>query len=715
MDSAGTTSATKPSGELSEQEKYHIERLQKELEECHEDDREAKGRILQAVAVLVTVLTVVYALVVAVGPESETPLSMKAVLCICLVVTVAAEIACLCYIVSIGVVQIVRSLYMGEVEKTLVSYDSVPEKDGGSAVGWLELCGTVNTLNPSRIYHRITAVHLTSTFGAMFGVTAVCLAFFVLFGFSLGNHGNLVFLAALVVIPFFVFMFWVLYSIAFRSDGLIADMRKVVRDNRTYESLEPFGGANTREVLERVYRIRCKRQMSKANIRWFIRYAVFPRLQDEPKGLFMLVGYAAAYGWLVVHEHHALNPIGFVCQLFYVWFVLDFLVFQVRYQINDIRGKEEDRQNPAKWRRHRLHSLLGDRNAPVRMSALVAGYRLLLACACMIANFLHMGIPIFLSTLAIALLAFLYEWLRTTESKRYNNWCTVRDASRAATASSRDEKYRSMLRPTLMKLVMSMGYVARFFYGAVCCVFCLQGQLYFSRPETILPAILDAWGAFWVFAENLGSIALAISLFGYAVASMIWSLEGASVIVQNAEDRYPKAHTVASARRLGALVWEARPIARARSLKYPWVSCMFAAVALLTAFALRRTAHTDGYAFYEAGACSLLLVLWYASLVTEGSFASVMRAARLLAAIICCSLLGELACAAFGDGAGASCVYLAFVSLAVGLAMLAVYGILIRSSYAMLNRFPSYQCEVALRASKRFVDKLFGTTSGDET
>ena len=699
---------------FSDQEKYHIERLQKELEQCHEDDREAKGRILQAVGVMVAVLTVVYALVVAVGPGPASPIPMKAMLCICLVLTVAAEISCLCYIVSIGVVQIVRSLYMAEVERALVAYDAIPDEDGASALGWLEICSAVNTLNPGYIYHRIAAVHLTSTLGAMFGVTIVCLAFFVLFGFSLGNHGNLVFLAALVVIPFFVFVLWVLYSIAFQSDDLIAEIRQIVRDTRMVEFLEPFTSASALEILGRVCHISYDRRNSKANIRWFIRYAVFPRLQDEPKGLFMLAGYAVAYGWFVAQGLHGFNLLELLLQFVYLWFVLDFLVFQVRYQINDIRGRDEDRQNPAKWRRHRLHSLLGDRDAPVRMSALVAGYRLLLAFACMLANFLHMGIPIFLSTAMIALLAFLYEWLRTVESVRYNNWRIVNDYAHAGIRGGGESAYRSVLRPTLMKLVMSVGYVARFFYGAICCVFCLQGRVSFADPETLLPSAFDALGTFAVFAQCVGAIALAILLFGYAVASMIWSLEGASVIVQNTEKRYPKAHTVASARRLGSLVWETRPIARARSLRHPWVTCIFVAIVLLDVFALRRTVETSGFTFYEVGACSLLLVFWYASLVAEGSFASVLRAARFLMMVVCYCLLGELAFASFGAENGVLCTYLALVSLATGLVMLVVYGILIRSSYAMLNRFPAYQFEVAFRGGKRFLDKLFGITKGGE-
>lgn len=702
-----TTTNTGSSRTCSDEDRFHIDRLQRELEQCHEDDREAKGRILQAVAVMVAVLAISYALVVAVGPADDAAIAMQATLAICLILTAAAEIACLCYIVSIGVVQIVRSLYMGEVERLLCKYDSVPDRDGGSAMGWLEICGAVNTLNPRQIYHRISAIHFTSTLGAMFGVTVVCLAFLLLFGFSLGNHGNLVFLAALVIIPFFVFMLWVLYSVAFRSDGLLSEVRKVVRDSRTSELYEPLTSKSALKILGRVYHIKHERKSNNANIKWFIRYAVFPRLQDEPKGLFMLAGYVIAYGWFVVRLKRFPNLLELVFQLIYLWFVLDFLVFQVRYQINDIRGRDEDRENPAKWRRHRLHSLLGDKDAPVRMSALVAGYRSLIALACMIANYLHMGIPIALSTLVIALLAIIYECLRTAESKCYQNWRFVHSFSLQAMRASQGAEYRSIVRPVLMKAVMSLGYAARFFYGVICCVFCLQGQVRFSNPSTLLPSICDALHLFATIVDDVGGIAAAIILFGYAVASMIWSLEGASVIQQNSEGRYPKAHTVASAKRLGPLVWETRPIARARSLKYPWVSCMFLAVVLLVFISLTRAVQTDALTFCEVGACSLLLLSWYASLSVEGAFASVLRAARLLVAILYCSLMCELVPVVFGAFDCSPCVYLAFASLLVGFAMLAAYGFLVRSSYAMLNRFPSYQFERAFGAGKRFIGTLF--------
>ncbi|MGW5052081.1 hypothetical protein [Actinokineospora sp. NPDC004072] len=138
-------------------------------------------------------------------------------------------------------------------------------------------------------------------------------------------------------------------------------------------------------------------------------YLLLPRPADLVKWLFVPI--AAVVGVL----HGAADPATRVPLPWAVatWLVFEYLVYQARYQWNDIRGVGDDMAHPAAAARSRLPA--GDRGprAAVLISAVVALVRLALAAvfALVIAppQVAHL---LALAAAAVWALAAVYEWLR---------------------------------------------------------------------------------------------------------------------------------------------------------------------------------------------------------------------------------------------------------------------------------------------------------------
>ena len=95
-----------------------------------------------------------------------------------------------------------------------------------------------------------------------------------------------------------------------------------------------------------------------------------------------------------------------------IWFIFEFLIYQARYQFNDIRGAIYDRKHPDRARRGRLppgKDAEQDR-AYVLASRCIAGARLLLA---LVVGFtFHIFLIVALLLLIVVFLGFGYEWVK---------------------------------------------------------------------------------------------------------------------------------------------------------------------------------------------------------------------------------------------------------------------------------------------------------------
>lgn len=124
-----------------------------------------------------------------------------------------------------------------------------------------------------------------------------------------------------------------------------------------------------------------------------------------------------------------------------IWFIFEFLIYQARYQWNDLRGIAYDRNHPDQARRGRLPPGKDQRQERMYIlaSRCVAGARLL--AAIVLGFTFHLVFVVLLLLLVVLFLSFSYEWVKVRRG---------RPSARA-----------------IMWLVVGVGYVARGSMGLI--------------------------------------------------------------------------------------------------------------------------------------------------------------------------------------------------------------------------------------------------------
>jgi hypothetical protein len=269
------------------------------------------------------------------------------------------------------------------------------------------------------------------------------------------------------------------------------------------------------------------------------------------------------------------------------WVALELLIYQARYQWNDIRGFAADQRHPDAARRGRLPGPLSRHRRNTAASAAVAGARLaLVALLALALPSLRLGSMLAGLTLAVFGIAALYEWMRSL-----------------ATGSDRRP---AAPRPGLVALwfVVGGGYAVRGVAGLA------LGYDLRSRPLTAAAALTTMWS------------------FGVAFVTTRWALESLAfarrrddgTIAWEAADGLAREHSLALARWLPAAApggtekiggegrlddW--RALRSGISLTAPWnvAAIVAAAAAALTGRLLAGPA--DPLEALLAAACGALL------------------------------------------------------------------------------------------------------------
>jgi hypothetical protein len=233
-----------------------------------------------------------------------------------------------------------------------------------------------------------------------------------------------------------------------------------------------------------------------------------------------------------------------------IWVALELLIYQARYQWNDIRGFEADQRHPDRVARGRLPGPISRGRQHVSASALVAVGRLGLAALLVLAApTLGLGWPLFWLTLAVFAIAALYEFFRS----RATGW---------------SEKVPPPLTADIVALwaVVGGGYAVRGFSGLA------LGVDGFDRPWLPLLAVV----AFWSFGIAFVTSRWALEALAFARLDdrgrLTWQIEAG----QAREHTLALAHWLptpgteaTSGRTDGSLVnW--RPLAGPVSMLAPW-------------------------------------------------------------------------------------------------------------------------------------------------
>ncbi|WP_445170189.1 hypothetical protein ACTXG7_13220 [Mycolicibacterium sp. Dal123E01] len=221
-------------------------------------------------------------------------------------------------------------------------------------------------------------------------------------------------------------------------------------------------------------------------------YLILPRPGDIGKWLFFPLGALISF----VGSDAPFEPIRFMTMLF----VLEYLLYSARYQINDIRGMNEDAESPQARDRGRLPVDVRGRGAAIRSSLWLVTVRLYGAVVLAVAPSLHMWLNIVIAAVLIAISTVIYEWLRGMEREFYRD-----------NADSHPTRKINLV-ASAITVIVGMGYAIRIALGL-----CFYPRSW-SIPHVLVPIV--------VYAFCLGII----------FVSMTWALEGLSYLSRRPRD-----------------------------------------------------------------------------------------------------------------------------------------------------------------------------------
>lgn len=363
------------------------------------------------------------------------------------------------FLATFGAASVVRSYYMRALEVELRGYATAPFPGYGpiGPMSYISLITEVTSLRRGRHSHRLLTNFILVVVLVVFGGLALYI------GAQVSPAVRV--LMAATYVPFALLLFGEVTSITLGGPGLFG---------KAARRLAAAGGTRPRLQLD----------VPEPDERSLTSYLLWPRPEDWVKWL-------VAPGVYLVAAASS-GSFNRVTDFTIVWLILEFLLYQARYQWNDLRGMAEDRQHVERRARARLPEGVNQAEAwrNVAASAAVAGLRIGAALA---AGWLF-GMP--WSVLLLAVLVFgvaaVYEWLRLVGFDRLGS-----------DAVALLERPRTPLSVIMMWLVVGLGYAVRAGVGLALAGVSLAG---------------------WTGLAGL----LCFAAFGVMFVLLTWALEAAS-------------------------------------------------------------------------------------------------------------------------------------------------------------------------------------------
>lgn len=430
-----------------------------DYEHARDDNRQFNATQTAVVALAMTAISLLGALAFSIRTNTEVPDPVLAAAPLIALVP-------LVMIYHIGAVAVMRSFYLRALERTIrAEFGGWPSMSGYrnlAPLSYEELSLAVEGLGPGSARARLSSLHVM--------VVVIFPAVVVVFG---GMAGYL----ASVVAPV-----WGLLMVPFYGAAGVALLVGTVRMN--------LGGRANFEQYVDIQRRRLEGslyaespapavQPNEGRRRSALSYFVIPRPDDLIKGVFLGAGVLAA----VLSSRHAGFAGAHMVPVLGLWFATEFLLYQARYQWNDIIGRHEDREAPVSVARGRLPEFPGD--VHVSWIVILVKVYLVVVMTHIVwspkAGDVEFSRAVHVALATYILLAVVYEVVR---------WLIRRAGS------------CSRLQLVSLLGVVGLGYPARFMVG---------------------------WTAFGGGLDQVG-VVLALAFWGIGISfvSLTWILEGAS-------------------------------------------------------------------------------------------------------------------------------------------------------------------------------------------
>lgn len=484
--------------------------LSSELNRARSDHSTSLDHIIQVLTVGMAALAALFAISNFWLPESEAKSDLQSDIINSLFLLASVFIFCAVgiYCASVGFERVFRYHYMEELERRICKivyglYGITTLKpsvlEDKMVLGWNRTSAPFITANPRHQILRASRLHFRFVVMAFLFLIAAALCFVSLFIAGIDNPWViLVFVICIVML-----LSYLIYGFIQATRRTREAYRMVRREayRRYAENDYSDHASEYKEFINEAFNISA------------IRYLLYPRPKDVIKDGFIIVG--AILGMIATHNS---DPWPLVACIV----VIDVLVYQARYQINDIRGISEDKKNPEADNRKRLELINQDQRLSIVVSLVCATIKVLLAIiiSLMLASDYEITSRVLLAgTISVFVLAILYETARYRAGKRWEDM--VRDCPdikhlNGFCSTSPITILKELKSAVWIFVLVGIGYPLRIIVAALC----------YIPLSDFFAGSVGAISLFWAFIL----LGIASWLFGVSFVSITWAFEASSIL-----------------------------------------------------------------------------------------------------------------------------------------------------------------------------------------
>lgn len=366
----------------------NLDEILYELSECREDERNSQEQLMQTLATAAAILAAILgASFFSNSIKEQTYIIRLGIYCLSVIILLTA----ISYVVSFGITNTLRFHYIQHLEDKL----SLMGYNGPDIIHWMSFSSAINTKNIKHIFNSkyTTVSYIIYFFSALLAVT-FCLLLTVVQYYIFDLDNNILIVIPLVFIALSLFIF-VIVSIKAKD---------------IYNFSFDFS------MKKRKKRIAGTDKMDNNNEGLFIKgliYFLYPKTRDFQKTLFIPLGYFI--GMFLISESMNLNTfILSVKNSLFALIIIEGLVYQARYQLNDIRGLREDIESMRLTNFAKSFLVLcQNKKKGITLSITFITLKIFLSFWLTLKFGGSMSIPLILSISLVTLTTILYEIART--------------------------------------------------------------------------------------------------------------------------------------------------------------------------------------------------------------------------------------------------------------------------------------------------------------
>lgn len=379
-----------------------IQEIMAELSECREDERCSQNQIIQVLSTAGVVLGVVFAFV----DKTQDKLIMFILNDIVLSTTFA-------FIITLGIGNVLRYHYIQDLEDRLYALISC-EEDKRELVHWMSFSSPILTRNPKHLnskYSRLNFFCYTLSI-----VSAIIFCIFIMYyqykwtdTESFLNRVICIFPAIFMLMSIFLFFYICIKAKDMYCYALTNSImkRKKRMEGSTYMKKSRIAFSR----YDRKTEDNSSKSIAYHDKDWFkvVVYFIYPKVKDIQKSSLILVGFIIGIflsnikiDMLIIQEYGR--------RLFLTMIIIDFLLYQARYQWNDIRGLREDM---GMNKTDRLPAYALGKWPAVIVSLIILFVKIFIAFFVLIRFGGEIKIPLFICTVLLIFISILYEAVRT--------------------------------------------------------------------------------------------------------------------------------------------------------------------------------------------------------------------------------------------------------------------------------------------------------------